>query len=171
MKLCVLAMCLTAAACATPIETPDQPATSSETSALGNACSVSCRNASIQCNATCDRFPRPNCEENCDQRFSNCMHVCGCPFTDTFDRVSPDHADATSTFICVGPLNSSGVVYQRYNTFVRTDHIQETLQCDGLTTQTVLSSTVSSAGPCYHRLFPDQTCVLTQTTTAGLCTF
>ena len=165
MKLCVLAMCLlTAAACATPIGTSGEPATSSETSELGNACTVSCNNASTQCFATCDRFPRPNCEENCDTRFSNCMHACGCPFSDTFDSTSFDHADATSTFLCVGPVNSSGVVYQQYNTFQRTDHVQETLQCDGTIVDTVLSSTVTSSGACYHRLFPDVSCQPTQIT-------
>lgn len=77
MKLCVLAMCLFAAACVTPIETPEPPATSSDSSEIQNACTVSCNNAWLQCNAVCERFPRPNCEESCDQRLANCLAVCG----------------------------------------------------------------------------------------------
>jgi hypothetical protein len=98
------------------------------------------------------------------------MHACGCPISQEFDRVSFDHADPTNTFICVGPVFGSGVVYQQYNTFQRTDHIRDTLQCDGTTTETVVSSTVTSSGSCFHRLFPDVSCGLTQTTGAGLCT-
>jgi hypothetical protein len=165
MKLCVLALCLlTAAACATPIGAADPPATSSETSAIGNACTQNCFNASNQCFATCDRFPRVNCEDNCDQRFTTCMQTCGCPVSTTFDQVSFDHADATSTFLCIGPVNSTGVFYQKYNTFQRTDHIQESVECDGNLVDTVLSSTVTSSGACYHRLFPDVTCRPTQFT-------
>lgn len=171
MKLCGLAMCLTAAACATPIGTADPPATSSETSELVTACTVQCNNAWLQCNSVCERFPRPNCEESCDQRLSNCMQACGCPISQESDRVSFDHADPTNTFLCVGPVFGSGVLYQQYNTFQRTDHIRDTLECDGTTTETVVSSTVTSSGTCFHRLFPDLSCQPTQSSGAGLCTF
>lgn len=171
MNRIAFSMCVMAAtACAGVSSSPEPAATSTEVSELGNGCSVSCNNARAQCEATCERFPRPNCEENCDQRFSNCMHVCGCPFNEESDHVSFDHAEATSTFICVGPFNARGVYYQQYNTFQRIDHVRDTLQCDGTITETLLSSTVSPAGACFHRLFPDTACPLSQTTGAGLCT-
>ena len=172
MKTGVLSLCLIAVtACASALESPEPLATSSAASELGNGCSVSCNNARAQCEATCERFPRPNCETNCDTRFSNCMHVCGCPFNEEFDRVSFDHADAVNAGLCVGPFNKPGVFYQQYNLFDRTDHVRDTLQCDGTITEAVVSSTVSSAGPCFHRLFPDSPCGISNATTTGLCTF
>jgi hypothetical protein len=173
----VLATCLVVlAACAAevPATAPApavEPATSVATADIGTACTNQCTNAANQCQATCDRFPRPNCEENCDNRFSNCMHACGCPISNEFDQVSLDHTDPTNQFLCVGPINANGLSYQKYNLFQRTDHIRETLQCDGLITQTVLSSTVSSAGPCFHKLFPNAPCFPTQSSGVGLCTF
>jgi hypothetical protein len=172
MKRIACSICLmAAAACASVTGSPEPPATSSDVSELGNSCSVSCNNARTQCEATCERFPRPNCETSCDQRFSNCMHACGCPFSEESDHVSFDHADPTSTLLCVGPFNARGVYYQQYNTFQRTDHVRDTLQCDGTFTEIVLSSTVSAAGPCFHRLFPDSPCPQSQTSATGLCTF
>lgn len=171
MKTGLLSMCLIAVtACSAVADSPEPAATSSATSELGNSCTVACNDARLRCEATCERFPRPSCEENCDQRFSNCMHVCGCPFNEEFDRVSFDHADATQLFLCVGPIGKQGVSYQRYDLFDRVDHVRDTLQCDGTTTETVVSSTVISAGPCFHRLVPDFVCGPTDVTTPPLCT-
>jgi hypothetical protein len=173
MKTILLVTWTVIAACAANPAPPalDEPTTSMATSEVTNACANQCNTASIQCFATCDRFPNPNCESRCDQRFANCMQACGCPFNSEFDRVTFDHAVAVNTFVCIGPLNHAGVYYQQYNEFQRTDHVRETLQCDGLTTQTVLSSTVSPAGPCLVRLFPDVSCPISQLPSPGICPF
>lgn len=155
-------------ACTTP---PAEPEASQATGELGSSCTLQCSNAQLQCEATCERFPRPSCEENCDTRFDNCMHACGCPFTEEIDRTSFDHADATASFLCVGSFPNPGKRYQVYNFFDRTDHVRRTLQCDGSTTETVLSSTVTAAGQCTHKLFPDQTCPQATISPNGLCTF
>jgi len=168
-------MCLFAMVACTETPAPpgdrSEPATSTEISALGNACTIQCRNANIQCNSVCLRNPRPNCEENCDTRFLNCMRSCGCPFSEEFDVTSFDHSTPTNTFVCVGPPNRNGFTYQRYDWFGRTDHKRRTLECDGTTTETTLSSTVFFDGPCYRKLFPDQGCTLTQVSVEQICTF
>jgi hypothetical protein len=166
-----------AAACTTTPAEPGEPgepgaaepAISTAISALGNACTIQCRNSYMQCNSVCERFPRPNCEENCDARFANCMRACGCPFSEEFDRTSFDHAEQTNSFLCVGPTSGSGFTHRRINIFNRTDRIRRTLGCDGLTTETVLSSNVFFAGPCYNRLFPDQSCPFPQASPQALC--
>lgn len=155
-------------ACAAP---PAEPEPETATSELGNSCTLQCNNAQLQCESTCERFPRPGCEDSCDTRFINCMHACGCPFTEEFDRTTFDHADATSTFPCAGTFPNPGKRYQAYNLFNRVDHVQRTLQCDGSTTETVLSSSVVAAGQCSHKLFPDQACSPVTVPLAGLCVF
>lgn len=161
MKSIVLATCLIATAACTEVTTepfaPEETA-SVAVSELGNACTLQCRNAWLQCNATCDRFPRPGCEENCDARLVNCMRVCGCPFVEEFDRVVADHVEATSTFLCVGDFPNPGLVHQVFNLFKRTERVRRTLQCDGAISETVLSAVVSSDGQCASRLFPPVGC-------------
>lgn len=148
-----------------------EPDTSVVSSELGNACTIQCRNANLQCNSVCERFPRPNCEENCDARFLNCMRACGCPFTEEFDRTVGDHADPTNQFICVGDVPRAGLTYQVYNTFIRTEHVRRTLSCDNVTSEVVLSSVVSPSGPCSHRLFPDLSCPRSDFFPQSICTF
>jgi hypothetical protein len=156
MKSRVFAIYLVAAgACATA--TPDQPTTSSNTAALGNACTIQCNSASIQCNATCDRNPRPNCEQNCDQRLANCMQACGCPFSEDTLQTTFDHLESTTTTLCVG-TGTSGLAYRVYSIFNRTDDIRTTLQCDGTTTSGVVSSTITQSGTCDGAVSPAMTC-------------
>ena len=170
---------IAAAACAqgpgepTDRESSDRsaPETSVVSSELGNACTIQCRNAQLQCDSTCERFPRPSCEENCDARFGNCMRACGCPFTEEFDRTVGDHADPTSQFLCVGDVPKPGLRYQVYNTFTRTEHVRRTLDCEGFTSEVVLSSVVSPSGPCSHRVFPDQSCSRSDFFPQSICTF
>jgi hypothetical protein len=110
-------------------------------------------------------------KRNCDTRLANCLRACGCPFVEEFDRVTLDHADPTSTLLCVGNIPNPGVLYQVFNTFKRTDHVRQTLQCDSTLTEVVLSSVVSPNGACTHRLFPDQSCFHSTVLPQGLCTF
>lgn len=145
MKTYVFAICLVVAGACSTTALPDPPTTSSDTAALGNACTISCNNASIQCNATCDRNPRPNCEQSCDQRLLNCMQACGCPFNEDTFTTTFDHLEATSAIICAG-TGSSGTAYRVYNIFDRTDDVRRTLQCDGTTTSSLVSSTVAATG-------------------------
>ncbi len=176
MKSKVVVMCvMVLAACATqasePLVSSEEPDPASVESELGNACTLQCGNANLQCNATCERFPRPGCEESCDTRLANCLRSCGCPFTEDFTRVVFDHATATNNFLCVGSFPGAGVAYQVFNLFKRTEQVRRTLQCDNTTTETVLSSVVSPDGSCTHRLFPDQPCGQATTSPTGLCTF
>lgn len=158
MKMCMLAIYLVVAGACSTTATLDPPMTSSDTAALGNACTLQCNNASIQCNATCDRNPRPNCEPNCDQRFTNCMQACGCPFNQDTFQTAFDHLEATSATVCVG-TGSSGIAYRVYNIFNRTDDIRTTLQCDGTTTSGVVSSTVAPTGTsCDGAISPTMGC-------------
>ena len=158
MKTCIFAICLVVAGACSTATPPDQPTTLSDTAALGNACTIQCNNASIQCNATCDRNPRPNCEQSCDQRFLSCMEVCGCPFNQDTFQTSFDHLEATSATVCVG-TGSSGIAYRVYNIFNRTDDVRTTLQCDGTTTSAVVSSTVAPTGTtCDIAVSPTATC-------------
>jgi hypothetical protein len=176
MKM-ILYIALTVAipACAGSPEDPElrTPAIASMTSELGNQCTIQCNNANVQCNATCERFPRPGCEDKCDQRFLNCMATCGCPFNNEFDRTVFDHATRTVGTLCVGPPFSPGVIYQRYNLFTRTEHVRETLQCDGSISQVVLSSTVSAPQVCFHDdFFPSSlSCPNSQVSLTGICSF
>src|SRR6185503_1761357 len=166
MERYALVISVFAAACtATPAE-PGEPAepeaaTATAVSELGNACTIQCRDAYTRCNAACLRNPNPNCETSCDSRFLNCMRVCGCPFSEEFDRTVFDHSEPTNTIVCVGPPLGNGFSYRKINMFSRTEHVRRTLDCDGLTTETVLSSTVFPSGTCYSSLFPAQTCTLT----------
>jgi len=158
MKFCIFAICLVGAGACSTATTLDQPTTSSDTAALGNACTIQCNNASIQCNATCDRNPRPNCEQSCDQRLLNCMQACGCPFSQDTFQTTFDHLQATSNTLCVGS-GSSGIAYRVYNIFDRTDDIRTTLQCDGTTTSSVVSSTVAATGlTCDGAVSPTAAC-------------
>lgn len=172
MKYNVLVMCLIAiAACAegsTELRAAE-PETSMAVSELGNACTLQCRNGNIQCNATCERFPRPNCEENCDARLLNCMRACGCPFHENFDRVFADHSEPTNTFICVGNRGNLGVRYRVHNLFNRVEHWRRTLQCDGLTTESLVSTEIVFDGTCTSRIFPEISCTPLDTSGEGLC--
>lgn len=139
-------------ACATPPEEPrgtEAPPTATRTAALGNACTTQCGSAASQCNATCDRFPRPNCEQNCDARYLNCMTACGCPLSTTYDVTVFDHDVLLSDGLCVGRLNKPGILYREYQHYTRTDHYRETLACDGTTTTTLDSSTLNAPTTCY----------------------
>jgi hypothetical protein len=148
-----------------------EPETSSTSASLVNACANQCRNSSNQCFATCDRFPNPFCESRCEQRFANCMQACGCPFSAEFTRITIDHVVPRGIFLCVGPAAAPGFVHQVYDMFQRTERVRETLQCDGLTTEVVLSSTVSPAGTCNRRLFPDVPCASSTVPVANICVF
>jgi hypothetical protein len=157
MKVCGFIIYLAAAAACAAAASPDQPTTSSSTAALGNACTIQCNNASIQCNAVCDRNPRPNCEENCDQRLSNCMQACGCPFSQDTFQTTFDHLQPTTTTLCVG-TGTSGLAYRVYGMVNRTDDIRTTLQCDGTTTSSVVSSSFTQSGTCDGAISPATTC-------------
>jgi hypothetical protein len=174
MKTNVLVMCLIVIpACIQGPGEPaarTEPATSEAVSALGNTCFFQCRSANVQCNATCERFPRPNCEDTCEQRNQNCVQSCGCPFSEEFDEVAFDHRAPTTTSICLGNVPAPGVRYQVYSIFERIDHIRETLECDYTTTHTVVSSTYVN-GQCNHRLLPDEPCTPSVAFPTGLCTF
>jgi hypothetical protein len=179
MKRYALAISLFAAvACTTTPADPGEtaapgeaaePATSTAISELGNLCTIQCRNGYTQCNSACLRNPNPNCETNCDTRFLNCMRVCGCPFSEEFDTFSHDHSEQTNEFLCIGPATGPGFTYRKINMFTRRDHIRRTLGCDGLTTETVVSSTVFLDGPCYRSLFPASSCPFPQVSSNAVC--
>lgn len=173
MKLYSVIMCLTLiAACTTgPAGLPEdtEPAASSDTSAITNACASQCSLNRAQCEANCNRFPNPFCEPRCDQRFASCMQACGCPFVEEFDRISSAPSVPSNSFICIGPRGGNGLRHRRIDLFVRIDRIRQVMQCDGSVTETVVSSTVASAGSCHSRVFPDQTCAPTDVPEATLC--
>jgi hypothetical protein len=43
------------------------------------------------------------------------------------------------------------------------------MQCDGSTTETVISSTIGSTGACHVLVFPQQTCAPTDTSQVQSC--
>jgi len=153
LSLCAVAACTGGAA-----EPPDRGEPTTLTSSeLSNACANQCATAQASCEATCERFPNPNCLPRCDSRFASCMVACGCPFNNDYDVVSFDHVVATSNTVCLG-TSSSGTTNRVYTVYNRTDHMRETLQCDGSTTQTVLSSSVAAAGTCVAPVPPPSGC-------------
>jgi len=157
MKPTLFAVCLIAIAACAGAPPPDQPATSSDTAELGNACTIQCNTASQQCNAVCDRNPRPNCEQNCDTRLTNCMQACGCPFSQDTFQTTFDHLEGGNITTCVG-TGFNGTRYRLYGVFSRIDDIRQTLQCDGTTTSAVVSSTVALTGNCYGAIPPGVPC-------------
>jgi hypothetical protein len=157
MRACGFIICLVTAGACAATATPEPSTTSSSTAALGNACTIQCNNASIQCNAVCDRNPRPNCEDNCDQRFSSCMQACGCPFSQDTFQTTFDHLVPTTTTLCVG-TGTSGVAYRVYGMVNRTDDTRTTLQCDGTTTTSTVSSTFTQSGTCDGAISPAMAC-------------
>lgn len=172
--LFVMPMILTAACAASgdPPEPTAVGATASVASELTNACTVQCNNAWLQCNATCERFPRPSCEASCDQRLATCDASCGCPSTREFDRVVFDHAIQRPGSTCVGDVQTStGLQYGHYDKFTRTEHVRETLQCDGSKTQTVLSFVVNGPVPCLHKEVDIPCTAVEVAPSAGLCIF
>jgi hypothetical protein len=163
LSLCVLAGCASGAP-----EPGDagEPTTSAASSALSNTCANQCTATQASCEATCERFPNPNCLPRCDTRFATCMQTCGCPFNHDYDVVSFDHASPTSNTVCIG-TSSSATTNRVYTVYNRTDHMRETLQCDGSTTLTLLSSSVAAGDSCVAPVPPPSGCSQNVVSPAG----
>ena len=100
------------------------------------ACVRDCEQAWLARQAICERFPRPNCEEQSDGRLTLCLQVCGCPVAIREARVDTTYVGEAvpPQLVCLrdGPRNVDGHYYDRRQRLFKKEHYNEVVYCDGI---------------------------------------
>ena len=114
------------------------PARSSALSAAINpvACVQGCEDAWRVRERFCERFPRPNCEEQNDSRLTLCLQTCGCPVAIREVRVVTTFVGDSlpPQLVCLidSPRPVDGHYYDRRSKLFRKEHYNEVVSCDGI---------------------------------------